>query len=144
MTLIGALHHFKTHLTNGLQCCVSSEPGCFMWGGMSDLPAQNLFGSHSWWKSGTLRCCNLSGGPYEQTAVLLCPGRNEADVRVRKGWKYTHQLCVAYFVAVAMHIALASPISGHLVAASNQFPNCLIGSKKASWLSSKHWEQNPQ
>lgn len=38
-----------------------------------------------------------------------------------------------------MHIAFASPISGHLVAWSNQFPNCLIGSKDASWLSSKHW-----
>lgn len=38
-----------------------------------------------------------------------------------------------------MHIAFASPISGHLVAWSNQFPNCLIGSKDTSWLSSKHW-----
>lgn len=51
---------------------------------------------------------------------------------------------VTYLVAVAMHIAFASPTSGHFVAWSNQFPNCLIGSKDTSWLSSKHCEQNTQ
>lgn len=51
---------------------------------------------------------------------------------------------VTYLVAVAMHIAFASPTSGHFVAWSNQFPNCLIGSKDTSWLSSKHCEQNNQ
>lgn len=47
-----------------------------------------------------------------------------------------------YLVAVARHIALGSPISGHFVAWSNQVPNCLTGSRDASWLSSKHCEQN--
>lgn len=43
-----------------------------------------------------------------------------------------------------MHIAFGSPISGHFVASSNQFPNCLIGSKDTSWLSSKHCGSNIQ
>lgn len=48
---------------------------------------------------------------------------------------------VTYLVAVAMHMAFGSPISGHFVASSNQFPNCLIGSKDVSWFSSKHCKQ---
>ncbi len=47
-------------------------------------------------------------------------------------------------MAVAMHIAFASPISAHFVAWSNQFPNCLIGSRDTSWLSSKHCGHNNQ
>lgn len=39
---------------------------------------------------------------------------------------------VSYLVAVARHIALDSPISGHLVASSDQFPNCLMGSRDTS------------
>lgn len=45
--------------------------------------------------------------------------------------KHTH------LVAVARHMALASPISGHFVAWSNHSPNCLIGSRETSWSSSK-------
>lgn len=53
--------------------------------------------------------------------------------------------CVsAYLVAVAMHIALASKISGHFVAFSNQFPNCSMGSKDTSWLSLKHCKKKKQ
>lgn len=69
----------------------------------------------------------------------LSRGEMRWTVRLRKGRRDADEPCVAYFVAVAMHIALASPISGHFVASSNQFPNCLIGSKEVSWLSSKHW-----
>lgn len=46
----------------------------------------------------------------------------------------------SHLVAVAMHIALASPTSGHFVACSNQSPNCFIGSNETSWSSSKHCE----
>lgn len=69
----------------------------------------------------------------------LSRGEMRRTVRQKKGRRDADEPCVAYFVAVAMHIALASPISGHFVASSNQFPNCLIGSKEVSWLSSKHW-----
>lgn len=69
------------------------------------------------------------------------------QVGINKAWdqgemEYNLMFCNAYLVAVAMHMALASPISGHLVAWSNQFPNCLIGSKDTSWFSSKHWKRN--
>lgn len=49
-------------------------------------------------------------------------------------------LYFTYLVAVAIHMAFASPTSGHFVASSNQSPNCLIGSRDTSWLSSKHWK----
>lgn len=62
----------------------------------------------------------------------------QAEINEHGEMEYNLRFCNTYLVAVAMHMAFASPISGHLVASSNQFPNCLIGSKDTSWFSSKH------
>ena len=46
----------------------------------------------------------------------------------------------AYLVHVARHMALASIISGHWTASSNQAANCFTGSREVRWVSSNAWE----
>lgn len=70
---------------------------------------------------------------------VTIPERAEINEALDNEEKEFHlRFCNTYLVAVAMHMAFASPISGHSVALSNQFPNCLIGSKDTSCFSSKH------
>lgn len=67
-----------------------------------------------------------------QTEIRLIVGLRKTVEEIQAFFLLFFSQHYTYFVAVAMHIALASPISGHFVASSNQFPNCLIGSSDTS------------